>query len=189
MCNPNIFIFHGAYGYPQENWFPWLQQKIIASSRMCYVPAFPTPENQHLEGWFEAFQQNDAYAITSQTILIGHSLGAVFLLRLLERYHIEVKTSILVGAFLGKIGIEKFDSINESFFQQSFDWARIKSRSKQIICYDGNDDPYVSPVMFDFIADQLGAVKVIISQGGHLNLPAGYETFPQLWRQLEPMMR
>ncbi len=26
----NVFIFHGTEGYPEENWFPWLKEKLEA---------------------------------------------------------------------------------------------------------------------------------------------------------------
>ena len=39
----NVFIFHGTEGYPEENWFPWLKEKLEAKGYKVFVPQFPTP--------------------------------------------------------------------------------------------------------------------------------------------------
>jgi hypothetical protein len=28
----NAFIFHGTEGHPQENWFPWMKEKLFKKS-------------------------------------------------------------------------------------------------------------------------------------------------------------
>ncbi len=45
----NVFIFHGSSGYPEENWFPWLKQKLEDKGLEVFVPKFPTPEGQSFE--------------------------------------------------------------------------------------------------------------------------------------------
>ncbi len=39
----NIFLIHGSYGHPQENWFPWLKKELESLGHKVYVPAFPIP--------------------------------------------------------------------------------------------------------------------------------------------------
>ncbi len=184
-----VIIIHGAYGHPEENWFPWLKTQMMHSGIECYVPSFPTPEGQHLHSWIKIFNEIYSAHGDAHTILIGHSLGAVFLLNWLERHVCRPSAVILAGAFLGKTGIAKFDDINVDFFQQPFQWDVIKSRSDRFICYHGDDDPYVSRSSFEFIADKLQALKVVISQGGHLNAAAGYIEFPQLWQQVKVLLK
>ncbi len=47
----NFFIFHGIYGHPEENWFPWPKMEIEKLGYACIVPKFPTPLDQSLESW------------------------------------------------------------------------------------------------------------------------------------------
>lgn len=79
-----IFIFHGAYGNPNENWIPWLKEESEQIGCEVFVPSFPTPENQSLENWFKVFEPFQKQ-VDGNSILVGHSIGANFLLHVLER--------------------------------------------------------------------------------------------------------
>ena len=68
------FIFHGTAGYPEENWFPWLREKLQSRGYTIFVPQFPTPEGQSLETWLRVLDDYKQH-ITEDTIMIGHSLG------------------------------------------------------------------------------------------------------------------
>lgn len=188
MSKSNVIIVHGAYGHPFENWFNWMKTELESLGIECFVPQLPTPNGQELKNWLQLFNFTVSLMITPDTILIGHSLGAAFLLRWLEQANQSVSTTILAGSFLGNVGIEKFDKINESFFENQFDWHSIANKSKQFFCYHGSNDPYVSRSNFNFIAKNLQARKIIISQGGHLNEAAGYMSFPQLLIQLKSLL-
>lgn len=189
MYKSNVIIFHGAYGYPGENWFGWMRDELEKLAIPCVVPQMPTPNGQSLNSWLEVFNQKYLEHVNEDTILIGHSLGAAFLMRWLERSNIKMSATILVGVFIGKVGIEKFDSINETFFADPFDWETIKKNSGKIFCYHGSNDPYVSRSHFDYIANNLNAHKILISEGGHLNSAAGYTSFPQLLIHLKRLIK
>jgi len=180
MKKSNVIIVHGAYGHPEENWFGWLRRELNKIEMECLVPQLPTPIDQSLAAWMEVFSQGVNQSIGEQSILIGHSLGAAFILRWLEQYECHVSKVILVGAFLGKVGLTKFDVINESFFQTPFLWNNIKSSGDEFICYHGTNDGYIAKHQFELIADNLGAKKIIVAGAGHFNTAAGYVTFPHI---------
>ncbi len=180
MKKPNVIIIHGAYGYPDENWFPWLKRSLLARSIDCLVPQFPTPDNQSLKNWLTVFEKTCSDIVNEKTIMIGHSLGAAFILRLLETRQYHVHSTLLAGAFTGSVGIAKFDTINQDFFADSFDWMAIKDACQNFTCYHGDNDPYVTRSNIDSIVDRLSAKQVVISDGGHLNAAAGYTAFPLL---------
>lgn len=188
MYKSNVIILHGAYGYPDENWFGWMREELEKLSIQCIVPCMPTPHGQSLNSWLEVFGQKYLNYVNEDTILIGHSLGAAFLMKWLERVNIKVRATVLVGVFIGNVGIEKFDSINETFFVDPFDWETIKKNSGKIFCYYGSNDPYVSPSHFDYIANNLNAHKILISDGGHFNVATGYTSFPHLLIHLKRLI-
>jgi len=165
-----------------------MKKELEAYGISCRVPRFPTPQGQSLAAWIKVFDQEGFPWMNANTILIGHSLGAAFALRCLEFYPVRIKAMILVGAFIGSVGIDKFDRINKDFFSTDFNWPLIQSRSKQSVCYHGNNDPYVSRENFEYIAEHLGAKRIIISQAGHMNAEAGYTQFPQLLIHLKQLM-
>ena len=97
---PNIFIFHGTAGYPEENWFPWMKEKLEKKGCKVTVPQFPTPEGQSLEAWLKVFKPYYD-KVNENTIIIGHSLGGIFLLKLLEQIEKPIKLAVLVGTPIG----------------------------------------------------------------------------------------
>lgn len=184
MNKRNVIIVHGAYGSPTENWFGWLHNELTLMRLNCLVPQLPTPNGQSLSSWMDKFNESVGSHINEKTILIGHSLGAVFLLNRLQRENKSVFTTVLVATFLGRVGIDKFDLINESFFSVPFEWEAIRNKSQHFWCYHGEDDPYVSLETFNHISQQLLAKKIIVPKGGHLNEAAGYYEFPELLHDL-----
>ncbi len=176
----NVMIIHGAYGYPEENWFAWLKQELHRLGIDCQVPPLPTPHGQDLKKWLAIMDSYSNHFIHDKTVLIGHSLGAACILRWLERHACQLSAVILVGAFINSVGNEKFDSINQSFFTAPFAWQQIRKCTQAFVCYYGTQDPYVTRNEFDLIANQLRAKKIIISNAAHFNIASGYSRFPHL---------
>ena len=178
MNGPAIII-HGTKSNPASNWFPWLKEELISNDIAALVPAFPTPEGQSLESWKKAFSEQ-VTELTSDTILIGHSMGVGFILRLLESSTVKVGACLLLSGFLGKIDIEEYDSLNRTYFDTPFNWEIIRKNSGVFKVYHGDDDPYV-PIKFGLeIATNLQSELITIQNGGHLNIESGYTKFPRL---------
>lgn len=182
-----VVILHGSYGCPCENWFPWLATEVRSRGHVAFVPSMPTPDRQNLQVWREEFavQVGD---ITPDMILVGHSLAPAFILDLLERASNAVLGTYLVSGFLGKLGLEDFDKVNESFVCRDFDWSKIRENAGEIHIYIGNDDPYVPQTKGEELAALLSTQLTVIPGGGHINESAGYKSFPQLLTDLEHLL-
>ena len=104
----NIFIIHGTGGHPEENWFGWLRRELEPLGCNVIIPQFPTPANQTPETWFKVF---DAYwkHVTPESILVGHSLGGAFALRILEKSTLPINASFFVAAPIGVLPIKYYD--------------------------------------------------------------------------------
>lgn len=172
-------IFHGTGGNPGINWLPWLAGNLQSEGHAVSVPRFPTPEGQSLENWREAFFRQVA-PLQEDMVLIGHSLGVGMILRLLERSTTPVRGCVFVSGWTGLLNNPDFDPLIASFFQDSFDWPRIKANSGRVQLFHGDNDPYVPVEMAEELSNQLSAPLAVISGGGHLNAQAGFAEFPQL---------
>ncbi len=169
----NYLILHGTGGSPDGNWFPWLKLELETQGAKVFCPRFPTPENHSLSSWLEIFEKIKN-SIEGPTVLIGHSLGCAFALKLLEFNLVEAKTCVLVCPFLSKLGLELYDELNSSFIEGDFKWELIKERCENFYCFAGSNDPYVSSEASNFVASKLGASIEVIEGGGHLNAEFGY---------------
>jgi uncharacterized protein len=176
-----VVILHGAHGGPDTNWFPWLHSELSAYGIEVIRPRFPTPEGQSLEAWFDVYDRAAESLPSKPTILVGHSLGAAFALRLVERAADPFEGLFLAAGFIGALGLPGYDGINASFFIQPFDWKTIREKKgKACRCWAGNDDPYVPLARSQEIADALHVPLEIIPGGGHLNGETGFNTFSEL---------
>ncbi len=139
---PNIFIIHGAYGNPGENWFPWLKCELERLGCRVFVPKFPTPANQSLQNWLKIFKGYEQY-LNENSIIIGHSLGVAFLLNILEMQNKPIKAAFFVSGFIDLLENPDFDNINKSFIKPNFDWSKIRQNCKKFYVYHSDNDPYV----------------------------------------------
>ena len=184
MGNLSAVIIHGTGGYPERNWFPWLKTRLIARGIEATVPKFRTPEGQSLSSWRDTFA-SEVGVVTSETILVGHSIGAAFVLNLLNKADTPAKAVFLVAGFIGSLGQPQFDTLNESFFREEFDWDKIRKNSGKLFLYAGENDPYVKSEKGIELAKLLKTDLIVIPNGGHLNQDAGFKEFPGLLEDLD----
>lgn len=184
----NAFIFHGTEGYPEENWFPWLKQELEKLGYQVIVPHFPSPPKipAKIAEWFEVLK-NDERHINEETILIGHSLGGIFTLRVLEKLKQPVKAAILVGTPIGVHPILNYER-DSSFSGFIFDWKSISKNARHFMVFHSDNDPYVSLGNGEQLAKNLNVALNFVPNAGHFNTKAGYTKFELLLENLKPIL-
>ena len=183
----NVFIFHGNSGYPEENWFPWLKDKLEKKGCKVFVPQFPTPKNQTLEAWFAVFEKYRQF-YTPDSILVGHSLGGAFALRVLERFDVPIKAAFLVAAPVGIKPLKNYET-DLPFVEKPFQWDTIKTRADLFQVFHCDNDPLVSISNGEAIAKNLHVSLTIVPGAGHFNTAAGYTRFDQLLESMKKELR
>jgi hypothetical protein len=175
-----VFIFHGTEGYPEENWFPWLKQELKQRGCKVFVPQFPSPPvvPAKVSEWFAVLQDYEQY-INEDAVLIGHSLGGVFTLRILEKLSHPITAACFVGTPIGVQSILNYDRDN-AFSGFDFDWENIKAKAKRFVVFQSDNDPYVGLENGQELAKHLGVDLSFVPNAGHFNAKAGYTSFPDL---------
>ncbi|MBU1018391.1 MAG: GNAT family N-acetyltransferase [Patescibacteria group bacterium] len=179
----NIFIIHGAYGHPEENWFPWLKNELEKRGRKVFVPKFPTPEGNTLENWLKVFKKHEEF-LNEDSIVIGHSLGVPFLLTILEN------KSVASAYFVAGYNPETLPKTNEwyelvkTFVAKPFNWKKIKENCKNFQIYHSDNDPYFPLELAEDLAKPLNTKVNIIRGAGHFNEKAGYTKFEKLLEEI-----
>lgn len=181
-----MLIFHGTGGHPKENWFPWLKEELEKEGCCVFVPQFPHPKDHHLPDWLEVLKEYTQY-IDEDTILVGHSLGGLFTLRVLEQLAKPVYAAFLVAAPIGVKPIKYYDS-DATFSGFSFDWRKIKDNAKHFAVYHSDNDPYVSLGNGEELAKHLGISLTFIPQAGHINAEAGFTKFDKLLEDIKAIL-
>ena len=183
---PNIFIFHGTEGYPEENWFPWLKKKLEEKGYKVAVPQFPTPEGQSLQAWLDVFKNYES-EMTEDSVFVGHSLGGVFLLRLLERFKKPVKAAFFTGTPIGIQPLKNYES-DSRFSGFDWNWPVIRKNAKHFDVFQSDDDIWVPLANGEQLAKELGVELTFIPNAGHFNKAAGYTEFPALLEKMEKVL-
>lgn len=180
----NIFIFHGSYGHPEENWFPWLRQELEKLGHKVFVPKFPvpkvsTPGGHKLGKWMVEFDPYREY-LNEKTIIVAHSRGCVFCYHLLPTFKTSIDATFLVGPW---DTFQWGDVKLESFHSRPFEWDSICNKSKHIEVFQSTND--VIPVSEgQRIAANLHAKINIVRNAGHFNI-ATYKRFAKFPLLLE----
>ena len=183
----NIIIVHGTGGSPEGNWFPWMKAELEALGCRVEVPRFPTPEGQSFDAWREVFLSATDGLRRQNTILIGHSIGAPFVMRMAEESEAPYKAIFPICPFTKTLGC-CFDELNATFVDNVYDWDRVKVGAPQHLCFAGNDDPYVPLSFSQEAATNMGAELRVVQKGGHLNAEFGYLSFRELFAEVEPLL-
>jgi len=181
----NIFIFHGTEGHPKENWFPWMKEKLTAEGCEVFVPQFPSPPiiPAKISEWYDVLK-NYEQNINENTIIIGHSLGGKFALRVLENLKHPIKAAYFVGTPIGIPPIANNERDN-AFTDNNFDWQKIKNNAKHFDVFQSDNDPYVGLDNGKKLAKHLGVELSFIPNAGHFNAKSGYTQFPLLLEKIK----
>lgn len=171
----NIIIAHGTMGSPAINWFPWARQHFGARGYAVHVPAFPTPINQNPAAWLRVLQA-ECPPLDERTVIIGHSIGATFLLHALAAAVTPVAASIFVAPVMGPLDLPDYDALNAPFTEPlaMLDLAAIKKQAGRVAIMHGTDDPYVPSEQAEALHQHLGGQICLVINGGHLNAESGF---------------
>ncbi len=136
-----IVIIHWTLWNPNENRFPWLKVELEKLWHQVWIPKLSTPENQTPKIWCDELQAQVPFVFDEETVLIGHSLWATYLLHILDIDRmVPIKHAIFVSWFINKLWIEEFDILNKPFLDREFDFERVKknkclSWAKGSLCF------------------------------------------------------
>ncbi len=172
--NRRVVIIHGWGATPHDHWFPWLSRELEAQGYAASVPAMPDTEKPDRDAWVSAIADTVGTP-DEDTILVGHSIGTVAILRYLESLPMgtRIAGAVLVAGFL-----EADDSELETFFRSPFDYDRIKNACSAVVAIESDDDPHVPPGSGALIEEKLGAQLVTLHHAGHMNTEDGFTALP-----------
>ena len=100
-----VLIFHGWGASSRDNWFPWLKKELESEGHDVLVPDMPNSRTPNLSEWMAKV---DEIGIDEETVCIGHSLGTILLLRVMEKK--KLKKSFLIASFDNDLGIQEIKS-------------------------------------------------------------------------------
>lgn len=185
MLMRNALILHGTNNNSQGNWFPWLKKELKKRDWQVWVPDLPRADRPNIKRYNRFIFSNKNWPFNQDSVIIGHSSGAVAILGLLQSFPQNklVDTCILVGSFKDDLGREDLKDL----YKTPLNYQKIKNHAKSFIFIHSDDDPHCPLSHAKYQAKKLNA-KLILKKGqGHFNLETSlkYKKFPFLLELLE----
>jgi predicted alpha/beta hydrolase family esterase len=181
----NALILHGTKDNSHENWFPWLHHELEKLGWKVWTPNLPGADFPNIKKYNKFLLEENTWNFNSESILIGHSSGAVEILGLLQALPktVQVDACYLVGSFTGDITDSGDWEMLKGLFEEPFDFEYIKKRAKQFIFIHSDDDPYCPLSQAQELAEKMNGKLIIKSGQKHFSVgTAGeqYREFPFL---------
>jgi len=158
------------------HWFPWLQKSLLERGVIAQTPEMPTPYDPSYEEYSAILE---SFPIDEETILIGHSLGAGFLLKYLAQQQLPFRQLVLVAPWIDLEGELPSDFFKDTFAQSVLHPERIT------LFYSNDDSVETGPSVAAIREHYPNMEEHIFSNKGHFCQSDIGPTFPQLLEALD----
>jgi predicted alpha/beta hydrolase family esterase len=163
---------------PDDFWYPRVADECSALGLSVINQPFPDPVRARARFWLPFLEELGADA---QTILIGHSSGAVAAMRFAETH--RLLGSILVSVCHTDLGDS--GEAASGYYSAPWQWERIRANQQWTAIYHSTDDPHIPAREARFVAAQLKGNYFEFADRGHFLDPGALpEAVPYLARQL-----
>ena len=156
-----IFIPGNDGSSVTDHWFPYLKKEFEKLGLNVTAKEFPDPVLAREKYWLP-FLKNELHA-DENSILIGHSSGAIAAMRYAEKN--RILGSILVGTYYTDLGNEM--EVKSGYFNRSWKWLDIQKNQKWIVQYGSCDDPYISIEEARYVHEKLQTEYYEYANAGH----------------------
>jgi len=172
-----VVFIHGWEGSPEEGWRPWVKRELEQKGFQVLNPAMPNPKYPKQKEWVEHLAEV-IKTPDEETILIGHSLGAITILRYLESLPEGQKIggAVFVAGFSDDLQIPEI----KDFFTTEIKWDKVKQHCQTFIALHSDNDPYVPLTHREIFQDKLNAQVVTMHNMRHFSGDDGIRELPQL---------
>ncbi len=175
-----IIFIHGNHGSAKDHWFPYLIEKFKKLGLKVIARTFPDNILAREKYWIPFLK--DVLKADKNTIIIGHSSGAVCAMRYAEKN--KIYGSVLVSPNYTDLG-DKEEAIS-GYFDKPWDWKAIRRNQTWIVQFASSDDPYIPISEARFINKKLKSQYYEFNNQRHF-FPK--KRFPEIFRVVKSHLR
>lgn len=170
-----IIIPGNGGGCPEDNWSPYLAEELPKQLGIEVVNVqFPDAVLARKEYWLPFLEELGA---GEDTILIGHSSGAVAAMRYAETH--KLLGSVLVGGCYTDLGYAEEKA--SGYYDDPWDWEAIRRNQEWIVEFASTDDPFIPIAEARHIAENLKSDYREYTDRGHFGHGASpQKEFPEV---------
>jgi hypothetical protein len=169
-----IILIHGNGGHwPKENWLPPVARRLEKLGFKVIFRQFPDPVLARAKYWLPFIKKLGA---DENTILVGHSSGAVAAMRYAEKH--KILGSILVAACYTDLGVPEEKA--SRYYDRQWNWEAIKKNQQWIAQFASIDDRFIPIKEARFVQKKLSTEYHEFKHQGHFSSWDNKTDFPQI---------
>ena len=154
-------LIHGNGGCTAGDiWLPWVERELTTMGIDVINQTFPDNIKARATFWLPHLESLGA---DDNTILIGHSSGAVAAMRYAETH--RLLGSVLVGVCHTDLG-DSFETAS-GYYAAPWRWDKIRQHQQWIGIFNSTDDPHIPIAEPRFVAAQLRCSYFEFTDRGH----------------------
>jgi len=158
---PKVIFIHGNGGSTAGDiWLPSVDRALGAIGLDVINRTFPDNVKARAQYWLPFLEELGA---DENTILIGHSSGAVAAMRYAETH--RLLGSVLVSVCHTDLG--DAGEAASGYYRTPWQWQQIRDNQRWIGIYHSTDDPLIPATEARFVAAQLKASYFEFTDRGH----------------------
>ena len=138
----NYFVIHALGRTENDYWYKFIKRTVENKGYKCFVPTMPPIEDMSYDTWAKEFDKYKDF-INEDSVFIGHSTGAIFIIRYLMENNLKIAKYISVVGFNKenpKSINSSWEEINKTFFVE--DLLRFRGFAKEKISFYSPTDVY-----------------------------------------------
>jgi leucyl-tRNA synthetase len=134
-------LLHGFESRPDRPRFQFWKTQLEKQGHEVIIPALPNPDNPSEEEQVKTALAAAEY--DGNTVLFGHSLGAVVAMKVLEKLENPIARLVLAGGFVDRNFKDRPRSFDKRF-SWKFDGEKIRKNAGSIKILHDTEDPAIS---------------------------------------------
>lgn len=169
-----VLMLHGWYQKPSSNWYPWLKRELKHREYHVFLPDLPTAHTDLPDMNKQLRFVERLVTLDKDSMVIGHSLGALLGMRLAEKYSFD-KLFLVAGWDYNDL-----TSGHRLFWKKPIHHAVIKRHVRKIFVISSDNDPYTTAVQSEDMSKRLGGKFILVPGAGHFTQKYGVTTIPSI---------
>lgn len=175
MKQIKIIIIHGnGDSTPNDHWIPYAKAELTKLGFMVLAPQFPDIPLARANYWIPFLK--DTLKADENTVLIGHSTGAIAAMRFAQDHCLL--GSVLISSYATDLGMES--ERLSGYFDRPWNWTAIKDNQQWIIQFASTNDPWIAIDEPRFVHKKLNSDYYEFNNQGHFGGDSDKVEFPEL---------
>lgn len=154
----NYVLLHGFTGSVEANFFPWLKQELTKKSKKVWAENMPDTSDPTIDKQVDFVLKNAEF--NENTVLLGHSLGSVVALKIVERLKTPIKKLVLAAGFAEPGFLDHKRPFEPQIVPSEFDFEAIKKNIGETILLRAKNDTAVPRERSEFVKSKIGGTIV-----------------------------